>query len=100
MQTDEHKPRKLWTPAHDTVLRYLVWQPFTIAQIAKRLGFTVGPVYKSRRLMAGRSYKPRIRPKHHNRTPKTIARKCLECGAAFMTDSPYIRLCEKHRGGE
>jgi hypothetical protein len=33
-----------------------------------------------------------------NKPAKEYSRECLYCGVSFVTDSPFIRLCETHRG--
>ncbi len=94
-----------WSDAEVDRLRSFMALGLRAHTIARRMGVSYERVRSKIRVM--RKKKPKVKRinggGHYGArevSAQTWERKCLCCGAGFTARSPWLRLCERHRGGE
>lgn len=94
-----------WSPSETDRLRVFLSMGLRVQTIARRMGMSYERVRSKIRVM--RKKKPKVKRinggGHYGArevSAQTWERKCLCCGMGFTARSPYLRLCERHRGGE
>ena len=94
-----------WSDSEVDRLRSFMALGLRAHTIARRMGVSYERVRSKIRVM--RKKKPKVKRitggGHYGARQEAAAvweRKCLCCGAGFTARSPWLRLCERHRGGE